>query len=217
MGNAHCRVGRINALPTLATTAVDVDPKVFVLKLHLLGLSDLWHHLHQSKACLAQMVSIKWAQPHQAVHTMLAAQLAIGIRAMEAVCRTLDASFFARRALEELRLEAVLLSKAQVHPLEHRCPILRISATGPSADLDNSRLIVVLTTVEEVAVARLVVVLEGSKLLLELWYHRVIAQIHQLHNVARLGLQHLPRLYLPPQRCCLARHLLSVGWIGPNL
>ena len=72
MGNAHCRVGRINALPTLATAAVDVDPEVFVLKLHLLGLSDFWHHLHQSEACLAQMVSIEWAEPDQAVHAMLA-------------------------------------------------------------------------------------------------------------------------------------------------
>ena len=63
MGNAYCRVGRINALSAFATTAVDVDPEVFVLKLHLLGLSDLGHHLHQSKACLAQMVSIKWAEP----------------------------------------------------------------------------------------------------------------------------------------------------------
>ena len=59
--------------------------------------------------------------------------------------------------------------------------------------------------------------LEGSKLLLELWYHRIVAQIHQFHNVARLSLQHLPRLYLPSQCCRLARHLLSVGWIGPNL
>ena len=117
------------------------------------------------------MVGIKRAEPHQAVHAMLAAQLAIGIRAVEAVCRTLDARFFARRALEELHLKAMLLSKAQVHPLEHRCPILGISATGPGTDLDNSRLVVVLATVEEVAVARLVVVLEGSKLLLELWYH----------------------------------------------
>ena len=76
MGNAHCRVGRINALSAFATTAVDVDPEVFVLKLHLLGLSDFWYHLHQSEACLAQMISIKWAQPDQAVHAMLAAQLA---------------------------------------------------------------------------------------------------------------------------------------------
>ena len=73
MGNAHRRVGRINALSALATTAVDVDPEVFVLKLHLLGLSDLWYHLHQSKARLAQMVGIKRAEPHQAVHAMLAA------------------------------------------------------------------------------------------------------------------------------------------------
>ena len=68
-------------------------------------------------------------------------------------------------------MEAVLLGKAQVHPLEHRRPILRIGATSPGTDLDNSRLIIMLTTVEEIAVSRLVVVLKGGKLLLELWYH----------------------------------------------
>ena len=72
-------------------------------------------------------------------------------------------------------------------------------------------------TATEVTVARLVVVLEGGKLLLKLWYHRIIAKIHELHNVARLSLQHLPWFYLSSQCRCLARHLLGVDWISPNL
>ena len=73
---------------------------------------------------------------YQAMHTGFGAQPAKGVVALYVDGCRLDARHFARRDLDQLRLEAVVLGPAQVHAQQDIGPVLGFSTTGAGLDIE---------------------------------------------------------------------------------
>jgi len=79
----------------------------------------------------------------EAVHAMLAPQLAIGKRPANFQRNALDASFIAQRLFYSFHLVIHGLCPPHVHALQHLGPILGISAAGTGVDVQDSVVVVV--------------------------------------------------------------------------
>ena len=91
---------------------------------------------------------------HQAVHAVLAVQVAVGVGAAHREGGALDARFFAVLAVEELDVVALLLRPAQVHAHQHLGPVLRLGAAGAGVDREDRVLVVVGTRELELELER---------------------------------------------------------------
>ena len=184
VGDAHRRLGLVDVLPARAGGAVDVDAQVGRVDVDLDGLVDFRVDEHVGERGMAARVGVEGALAHQAVHAVLGAQAAVGVVAGDLQGRALDARYLALGALEHLGAKALLVAVFQVHPLEHRRPVLRLGAAG--AGLDVHEAVVRVERVGEHAAE-----LHGRNLALQLFHVRGNAG---QRVVVRLGPRELEEL-----------------------
>jgi len=72
------------------------------------------------------------------MHTDLRFQPAIGIVALDAECRALDAGDITAADFHQFGLPAAVLAPAQVHPQQHFGPVLRLGAAGAGLDVHET-------------------------------------------------------------------------------
>ena len=77
------------------------------------------------------------------MHADFAGEQAVGVFAVDAEGRRLDARFFAGLIFVHLRGEALALSPAQIHAHEHLGPVLRLGAARAGMDGDDGVALVV--------------------------------------------------------------------------
>src|SRR5580698_8530748 len=86
---------------------------------------------------MAPITRIERRLAHQAVHTGLGAQPAIGVLALYRDAGALDAGDFPGTAVDDFTGEAARSAPAQVHSQQHLRPVLRLGAARPRLDIEE--------------------------------------------------------------------------------
>ena len=117
--DAHRGVGLVDVLAARAGRAVRVDLQVVGLDLDLARVLDDRRDLDARERRLATVGGVERRQAHEPVHALLGAVEAVGVLALDAERRRLDARLLPRAGLEQLGLEAALarpISSASAGP-----------------------------------------------------------------------------------------------------
>jgi len=77
---------------------------------------------------------VEGRKPHQPVHALLRAQIAIRIFSIHGNGHTFQTGFFSVSTIQDLSLESACIGPAQVHAFQHGGPILRIGSACPGMD-----------------------------------------------------------------------------------
>ena len=94
--DAHGRVGRVDVLAALAAGAIGVDADVVRLDIDLDALVDFRRDKHAGERGMPALGLVEGRDAHQAVHADLAGQQTVGVFAVDAEGRRLDARLVAR-------------------------------------------------------------------------------------------------------------------------
>src|SRR5690606_35440087 len=135
--DAHRGVGGVHALPAGAGRTVDVDAQIGLVDVDVVGLLDDRQHLDPGEGGLAAALVVEGRDAHQAVRALLDGEGAVGVGRLHGEGGRLDAGLFGVRRLVDLRLVAVLLGPAQIHPLELLGEVGGVDAAGLGADVDQ--------------------------------------------------------------------------------
>ncbi len=92
---------------------------------------------HGGERRVPAMARVERRLAHEPVHAGLRAEPPERVFAAEVQRRALDARDLAGRLVEHVDREAVLLAPAQVHPKQHRGPVLRLGAAGAGLDVEE--------------------------------------------------------------------------------
>src|SRR5690606_26040834 len=137
VGDADRRLGPVDVLATRARRAVGVDAQVSRIDLDLEVVIDFRRYEHGGERGVAAVAGVERRLAHQPVHAGLGAQPAVGILAGELHRGALAAGDFARRSLDDLGVETVLLAPAQIHSQQHFRPVLGLGAAGACLDVEE--------------------------------------------------------------------------------
>src|SRR6266567_1040191 len=139
MGDAHRGIGLVDVLAAGARRAEGVDAKFRRIDLDVDGLVDFGIDKDAGKGSVPARVGIERALAHQAMHAGLGAQIAIRVISVDLDARALDPGDFTRGFLENFRLIALALAVAEIHPQQHRGPVLCFGAAASGLDVDEAR------------------------------------------------------------------------------
>ena len=134
---ADGRLHLVDVLPALAAGAHRRDLHVFFLDLDVDLVLDVGGHLDGGEGRLPARVRVERGDAHQAVHAVLAPQVAERVVARDAEARAVDPGLVALLVVDDLGLEAAALAPAQVHAQEHLRPVLRVVAARARVDADD--------------------------------------------------------------------------------
>ncbi len=93
---------------------------------------------------MAARVGVVGADPHEPVHAVLGAEVAIGVLARHEERGALDARLLPLLQIHHLDTVAVPLGPAEVHPVQHVGPVLRLGAAGSGVDGEDRVHVIVL-------------------------------------------------------------------------
>ena len=134
VGDAHGRVGLVDVLAAGARGAVGVDLQVVVVDLDVARLLDDRRDLDARERRLAPVGGVERAEADEAVHALLGGVEPVGVLALRAEGRRLDAGLLPRARLQQLGLEAAALGPAHHHPQHHLRPVLGVGAARAGVD-----------------------------------------------------------------------------------
>jgi hypothetical protein len=116
-----------------------VDAQIGGIDVDFDGLVDFGIHEHARERRVAAGVRIEGARADEAMHARFGAQMAVSIIAGHLDAGALDAGDFALGLLEDLGCVTLALAVAQVHPQQHRRPVLRFGAAATGLNIDETR------------------------------------------------------------------------------
>ena len=151
----HCRVGAIDVLATGPSSAVGVDAKILLVDLHHYLVAHIGNHGKRSKARVPALLRVEGRDPDQPVDADLAAQMTVGVVALDGEGDPFDAGLLAGLHVEQLGLVVALLAPAQVHAEQHLGPVAGLGAAGARVDRHDRAARVVLAR-QQAAQLRLV-------------------------------------------------------------
>ena len=125
--------------PPAPGRAKRVDAQVRRIDLDFDGVVDFRVDEHARERRVPARVRIERALAHEPMDADLGAQIPVGIVAADLDRSALDAGHFSRGLLEHFGPIALALAVADVHPLEHRRPVLRFGAARARLDVDEAR------------------------------------------------------------------------------
>jgi len=146
------------------------------------------------------VLGVERGETHEAVHALLAAQPAVGVRSAQLDGGVLDARLVAQGAVDHVGLDAVTLRPAQVHALEHLGPVLRLGAAGAGEDLQDGVAVVVGTGEGVLELERIELALQRQEVALQRLGEVRLAlvlgfrELDQLQPVVDAALQATPGL-----------------------
>src|SRR5688572_4346611 len=118
----------LHMLAACTASPVSINLQVFFIDLDVYVSLNIRPEFDLRKRCMTAVGRVERTQAHEAMYASLTLEIAIGIIASNAIGSTLDARFFAFHPLDKLDLIAIIFRPAQVHPLKHLRPILRVCA-----------------------------------------------------------------------------------------
>src|SRR5262245_48961413 len=127
-------VGLVHVLTPGAARAVRVDAEVALVQLDVDVVGQQRRDDHLGEARVASVRLVEWAQADEPVHAALGLEDPVGVLALHAEGRRLEAGFLARAGLEQLGREPAVLRPAQVHAQQDLGPVLRVGAPGARVD-----------------------------------------------------------------------------------
>jgi hypothetical protein len=130
VGDAHGRVGRVDALPAGSARAEDVDADVLLVDLHGVGGVDDRGHVDHGERRLPPGLVVERRDADQPVHAVLAGERAVGVRHLGLEDDALHAGLLGLLPLVHVERVAVALGPAVVHPPQHQRPVLAVDAAG---------------------------------------------------------------------------------------
>ncbi len=136
VGDADCRVGRVDGLPAGAGRAVDVDLEVVRVDLDL-DLLRLRHHGDGRGRGVDAAGALRLGDALHAVRAALPLEDRVGAVALDGEDDLLEAAAVRRARLELLDLEAAPLGVAREHPVDVTCPERGLVAADALAHLDD--------------------------------------------------------------------------------
>ncbi len=116
-----------------------IDAQVRRVDLHFDRVVDLGIHEYAGERRVAARIGVEGTLAHEAMDAGFGAQVAVRVVAVHLDRCALDAGDFAFRLFQDLGLVTTALAIAQIHALEHRCPILRLRAAAAGLDVDEAR------------------------------------------------------------------------------
>src|SRR5712691_2237648 len=116
--DSHGGVRRIDALPSRARRAKDVDPQIVLADADF-DVVDLGSDGYRCEARLASARGVERRDPHEPVHAGLSAQIAVGVDTGDLDRDGLDSGFFTGQQVDDFGIEAGALTPSQVHSHEH--------------------------------------------------------------------------------------------------
>ena len=84
------------------------------------------------------------------MNSVLTLEIAVSIRSLYEDSCALDARFFSVEPIYELDIEAVLLTIARIHSVEHECPVLRLCAARTGMEGKNGIVSVIFAREERI-------------------------------------------------------------------
>ena len=220
VGQAHGAGGLVDLLAAGTGGAEHVHLDVLVAQLDLARVGDLGHDLHGGEARLPAAGGVEGADAHQAVHAVLALEIAVGVLALNLDGGALDARLLAVLPVEQGVGVAVALRPAGVHAVEHLRPVLRLGAARAGVDGEYGVVRVVLAGEQRGKAHLLQRRLEGGEVALQLVEHAVVVLLYghlaQHHHVVPLGAQPLIALHLLLELLEALLHLLGVVHVVPE-
>ncbi len=134
VGDADGGVGRVDVLAALAAGPVGVDLEIVGADGDLDVVVDFGVDEDGGEGGVAALGGVVGGDADEAVDAVLLAQVAEGELALDPDGGALDARFLARCHVQRLGLPAFQLGVAQVHPQQHRGPILRLRPARARVD-----------------------------------------------------------------------------------
>ena len=116
--------------------SIDIDTQLGRIDLNVDVVVDLWRYENGCERGMSSIARIEGRLAHQAMHARFGAQPAVGIFTHDMNRCALDACHFARRCFDDLDLEAMRFSPAQVHSQYHFRPVLSLGTTGAGLDVE---------------------------------------------------------------------------------
>ena len=133
VGDAHGRVGRVDALTAGAARAEDVDADVLLVDLDRVGGVDDGRHVDHRERRLPAGLVVERRDAHEPVDAVLAGERAVGVGRLDLEDDALDAGLLGLLPLVDVERVAVALGPAVVHAPEHQRPVLAVDAAGARA------------------------------------------------------------------------------------
>jgi hypothetical protein len=137
MGQTHRRIGLVNVLTASARGAEGVYAHIGGIDVDLHRVIDLGVDEHAGKARVAPARRVKGRLAHQAVHTGLGAQQAVGVFAFDLDGGALDAGDVAGGFVFDVGLEALALGVLQVLAKQHAGPVAGLGTAGAGLDVQK--------------------------------------------------------------------------------
>ena len=143
MRDADGGAGLVDVLAAGAAGAVSVDPDVVRVDDDIDILFNIRHDIAGDKGGLALALGVEGRNAHEAVNTALTLQVAVSVGAADLEINRFDARLVAVDIVHDVDLEALAVSPAGVHAVEHGAPVTALRAARAGVEgKDGIRVVV---------------------------------------------------------------------------
>ena len=131
---SHGRLHLVDVLATRAARTVSVPADVGGIDFNLHVVVDDRVGIDRGERGVAAVGRVEGRQTHQPVHTVLALQIAVAVRAVQFDGSRLDACHIAFLSVNQGDVVFVALAPTRVHTEQHLCPVAAFGAAGARVD-----------------------------------------------------------------------------------
>jgi len=160
---------------------------------------------------------VEGRKPHQPVHALLRAQIAIRIFPSTAMVTLFKTGFFSVSTIQDLSLESACIGPAQVHAFQHGGPILRIGSACPGMDGKQGIVIIVQTGQHRGERPFVQIRFERGDFFFQFTAQRLVIQAAKFGQIVQMRLEGTPRFNFSPQIGDPLHGFLRAGRVVPKV
>ena len=206
----------VDVLSAGAATAEGIDAQIVRIDLDLLGLGNLGEDFDQRKAGLPQPLGTEGRNPHQPVCPLFAFEIAVCHLTDDGERGSLDPRFLTIGLLEQIRLPSQTLAVPQIHPYQHRRPVLRFGPARATADRQVAVGCVELAAKIELRLLFLPARLERVELRLQFGKIGLAGNLREIDQLLQFARNLRDRLPLLAERLQFGEETLRTLLVRPN-
>src|SRR5262249_47937102 len=109
------RIGSVNRLAAVAAAPIDINLKVFVVNLQVIGFINFGNDLDFGETSLTQIIGVKRAQPDQPVNAVFALKFAVYEAAFNLYRTALETGFITGRFVDNRYFPTIFFKIARIH------------------------------------------------------------------------------------------------------